>query len=296
MENIKSGINCVLIDGGRIRTGKDVVLKQKIPPGAYTLHYNPNSGEKWLQPLHFNSDAIIDLPSAEYSMVVNQIEKFLEEDTKKAFKDYGYLYKRSALLYGKPGTGKTTIVDRVAARVIEMGGVVFFNPHPQLLPMFFQDIEELQNDTMTMCIFEEIDELLMQYESQLLNILDGEIQKDNVIYLATTNNIDKIPDRIRRPGRFSTVVEVGLPNTEARFKYISTKIKNVDETNQLTDKTKGMTIDEIKEVVLATRCLGEDVDEICKRIRNNKERLSAIEIDEHKASQRGRSDESYFFG
>jgi SpoVK/Ycf46/Vps4 family AAA+-type ATPase len=241
----------------------------KLEAGVYSVRLNPGN-QVVFQLTETNSDKLIDLPNAEYSRVVSELELFLEPRTEELFKEYGYLYKRSSLLYGPPGTGKTCIVNRVAAKVVKDGGIVIFNPDPNTLLESFKVINSIEPDRLVMVIFEELDELLTEYESELLNLLDGEIQRRKVIYMATTNYIDRIPARIRRPGRFSSSVEVKFPDRETRRYYLGLKIKDQKKIEEILESTDNFSIDELKEVVLAHMCLLQPIEVITARIREAK--------------------------
>lgn len=167
-------------------------------------------------------------------------------------------------------TGKTCIVNRVATDVVKNGGIVIFNPNPGELKEAFNILDDLQPEVTTMVIFEELDKMLQRYEGELLNLLDGEVQKNNVVYLATTNFIDQIPARIRRPGRFSTSVEVDYPTHQARVIYLDTKLKNTEEANQWAELTEGFSVDELKELVLSVKCLGYSPEVVIPRIRSGR--------------------------
>lgn len=241
-----------------------------LPSGAYEPWINPENGNVEFHPINLTSDTIIDLPSKEYEYVVNQMKYFLKPETKELFQKEGFIYKRSVLLYGKPGTGKTVIVNRVAKEALAKGAVVLFNPDPGNLEEYFEVLNCTDPNQLTLVIFEELDSLVRTREEDLLSILDGEVQKNNVIYLATTNYIDSIPLRLQRPGRFSSIVEVDFPSAEARAVYL--KAKNVDSSkvNSWVDKTQGFSIDELKETVLAVKCLGETLDTVVSRIQDLK--------------------------
>ncbi len=231
-------------------TDREVSVESKVSPGVYKIQQNPTTGEIFLESIASNYDSLIDLPSKEYQKVVTQIDKFLTLEKKQLFNEYGFLYKRSFMLHGKPGTGKTCIVNRVSEKVIEKQGIVILNPNPVYLPMIFKQLQDIAPETLTMVIFEEFETLLQDYEQSLLNLLDGEIQKDNMIYVATTNFINKIPKRIVRPGRFPLVLEVGFPNEEAREVYLKAKKITGSELGSWVKKTSGLTIDEIKETIV----------------------------------------------
>ena len=244
----------------------------KLPPGAYKLDFNQQTGELYFKKFQVNYDALIDLPSPEYEEVMKEVNIFLNPDTRKSFQEYGYLYKRSFLLWGPPGTGKTCIVNRVGEKVQKADGIIIFNPHPKLLQMAFKVLDDVQPNITTMVIFEEFEQILNAFEEDMLSLLDGEIQKDNVMYLATTNHFDQIPARLKRPGRFATVLEVKYPNAEARSVYLHQKLKarDVEEIPNWVRETEGLSIDELKETVLSVKCLGKGLKEIVTRIKVTK--------------------------
>lgn len=244
-------------------------LTPLLPSGSYKMSID-QQGTVYMNSFNLVSDSIIDIPSPEFQLVTNEIKHFLTPETKFNFDSLGYLYKRSFLLHGKAGTGKTVIVNRVAQEVISSGGIVIFNPDPQLLAHALESVD-VDNDRLTMIIFEEFDELLDDYEDTLLSLLDGEIQKNNVVYCATTNNFNDIPKRLIRPGRFSTILKVAPPNEECRTHYLNSKLNNLEESKQLSSITKGFTVDELKELVLMTKCFNYSVDTALSRIKESRE-------------------------
>lgn len=250
-----------------------------LPPGAYNLAFDPNSGQLFFQLIKMNYDQLIDLPSPEYETVMKEVNTFLNADTKAKFDEYGFLYKRSFLLHGKHGTGKTCIVNRVGEKVIANGGIILFNPDVQLLKMAFKVLDDVQPGRTTMVIFEEFEQLLKHSEGELLSILDGEIQKDNIMYLATTNHFNMIPDRLRRPGRFATILEVQFPNLEARTVYLTQKLKSssAEEITEWAHITNGLSIDELKESVLSVKCLGNPLNTTVERLLSTKDMTGMAE-------------------
>ena len=254
-----------------------------LPPGAYTLSFVPQSDTIFFQKVKMSYDTLIDLPSPEYEHVMREVNVFLNADTRQKFRDYGFLYKRSFLLHGTHGTGKTCLVNRVGEKVIAGGGIIIFNPDVALLKKAFSILDDVQPNHTTMVIFEEFEELLAVDEGELLSLLDGEIQKDNVMYLATTNHFDQIPDRLKRPGRFATILEVKFPNLEARRVYLTKKLLADDQSEvenwaQLSD---GLSIDELKESVLSVKCLGNTLESTVERLLSTKkDSIAGISIKE----------------
>lgn len=254
-----------------------------LPSGTYRLGFNEMTGQVVFVKMTTNYDKLLNLPDAAYDRVIKEMEQFLLPETKSLFAQYDYIYKRNTLLYGPPGTGKTCIVNRVAEHVAKSDGIVLFNPHPKLLAMAFEFLDEIQPDTITMVIFEEMDELIDSMgEKDFLNMLDGETQKDNVIFVATTNYIEKINPRIYRPGRFASVIEVGFPSYEARRFYLQTKMptENPVVLTDWAEDTNGLSIDELKETVLAVKCLNQLLPEVVLKIKNLKAVISRMHDEE----------------
>ena len=200
---------------------------------------------------------------------------FLKPSTKEKYIKEGFIYKRSMLLHGKPGTGKTVIVNRVTRDALKNDAIVLFNPYPGHLAQFFKALENTAPDKLTLVIFEEFDDLATpdsRTEKDLLSILDGEVQKNNIIYMATTNYIERIPLRMQRPGRFSSIVEVGFPSAEARGVYLKTKNVPSELFSKWVETTEGFSIDELKETVLAVKCLDESLETVVSRLQDLKAR------------------------
>ena len=263
MTQIKKDFNGFSIDGSTYRPNIRYTGEQKevLPAGMYIPKFNRNTGDFWLEKMEVTSDNILDLPSPEYTRVTKEIQQFLRPETKAKFLEMGYMYKRSALLHGAPGGGKTVVANRVIRDVVQQGGVVLWGScELELIQHTFKILNNTQPDDMTMVVFEEFDSIVKSYESELLTLLDGQVQKNNVIYLATTNYLDKIPKRIYRPGRFSSVIEVKFPIPEARAAYFKHKLGEVKELATLVAKTDGLSIDELKEIVQSVYILGYNID------------------------------------
>jgi SpoVK/Ycf46/Vps4 family AAA+-type ATPase len=102
--------------------------------------------------------------------------------------------------------------------------------------------------------------------SKLLNILDGVKQIEGVVYIATTNYPEKLQDRItNRPSRFDRRYKVELPNAEIRRAYIHHKLNEEDlkgvDVDMWIEKTEGMPLSHLKEVVISTIVMGRTFEE-----------------------------------
>ena len=94
---------------------------------------------------------------------------------------------------------------------------------------------------------------------------------NNIFYVATTNYIEDIPQRIRnRPSRFAEVIEIGPPDKELRRAYLLAKIHEDDVVNidEWVEKTDGLTIDHLKNLIINVLVLGLPLDDAVEKLRN----------------------------
>ena len=243
-----------------------------VPPGVYELVQVGQERTLAFKSIKTNHDTLVNLPDAAFKKITDEIDLFLQDATKAKFNKHGLLYKRSSILHGIPGTGKTCIVNKVAADVMAKGGVVIFNPNLQLLKDAFQQLTAVQPDVQTLVILEEFDAYVHDEESRLLSLLDGEIQKDNVIFLATTNYFQEIPPRLLRPGRFSSIIEIGMPTAEARKIFLQAKSDLSElEIKKWVSMTEDFSVDELTECIRACVCLNYNIEETVERLKELKE-------------------------
>jgi len=233
-----------------------------------------------LMPARLLSDTIIALPDTENDSVVASIQAFWK--ARQRFKSKGQLYKRGILMEGPPGSGKTIAVLRIAKELISSGGLVMLWGGSGATGDSLKMLRELEPDRPVVVIIEDLDNVISKDKRGLLALLDGETQVDNVVYLATTNYIDKLPPEIaNRPSRFDEIVHIGFPSAAARKIYI----RSLLNPEELSDKglegwlaeSEGLGIAHLKELVVATYCLGRDPSEVIKRLRKMGEAANAGE-------------------
>lgn len=256
----------------------EMEVLSSLKPGVYKFNFQAQKGF-WFSAIKTNYDQIVHLPSVSYDQTIKDVSLWLSGEVEQKFKDWGFVYKRSILLEGPPGGGKSVTVNRVIEQVIESGGVVVFNPRPDMLEMMYKMLDDIQPNIKTLVVWEEFDGLVKNYEEILLNVLDGEIQKRNVLYLMTTNYVQNIPARILRPGRTSQIVHVDFPDKIARVAYLKAKNVPEDKVNVIADRTGGFSIDELKEVVLAHFCLDQSIERAVARIQQLKQNVSYAELE-----------------
>lgn len=247
----------------------------KIDSGVYEIRFATETGY-YLLKKELNLDELIDLPVPEGREVLNGVKTFWKRRDK--FVEYGYAYKRGILLYGVPGGGKTSIINLLCRELMEkMDGVIFtlgssneLGNYSTFMPEIYRIIER---DRPIITILEDIDGLCQdrETESKLLNVLDGIDQLENVVYIATTNYMDRLSQRItNRPNRFDRRIEVRFPNEECRRMYFEHKLKSADlaiiNIEEWVERTRGMTMAHLGEVIKSVIILGNDFEETIKTL------------------------------
>ncbi|MCK9566416.1 MAG: CDC48 family AAA ATPase, partial [Methanothrix sp.] len=145
---------------------------------------------------------------------------------------------KGILLYGPPGTGKTMLAKAVAtesqANFISIKG-------PEFLSKWVGESEKAVRETFrkarqaapSVIFLDEIDSIAParggstsdshvteRVISQILTELDGLESLNSVMVIAATNRPDIIDSALLRPGRFDRLIEIGLPDEQARMEIL----------------------------------------------------------------------------
>ena len=153
----------------------------------------------------------------ENEIIKNHLDKFAKNVD--FYKSKGITYKTGILLYGTPGTGKTSLARAIATMY-----------HRNICQINMATIESIDLSSLSVMIdqdkdkfivlFEDIDTLYLDRESnkadkdynaiinKLLQFLDSNTSPNDVIFIATTNHVDRLDEALLRPGRFDLKLEV----------------------------------------------------------------------------------------
>jgi ATP-dependent 26S proteasome regulatory subunit len=89
------------------------------------------------------------------------------------------------------------------------------------------------------------------------------------MYLCTTNYIDRLSDRILRPGRIDRKINVPHPPRAGRIAFLESKLgSEADEVNSLAEATRGLSFAHLRELLVGIYCLNQDPEKVLKRLHN----------------------------
>jgi SpoVK/Ycf46/Vps4 family AAA+-type ATPase len=256
-----------------------------LPPAIYTLTSDGNV-------IFFNktkvlTDNLIELDDSAALKVIQKelifarhnkliiagIEKFWE--SKDKFDNFGILFKRGILMWGPAGSGKTATVNMLMNDLVKRGGMVVIVQSPAVAIKGLHELRRIEPDRPIIIVLEDIEEIINNCgEHGLLGLLDGEHQVSNVVVLATTNYPEQLGERIiNRPSRFDEVILVDMPSARARYRYLKHILVDTvpeEELQQWVAATEKLSIAHLRELIVATQCLGRPYSEVVDRLKRMK--------------------------
>lgn len=244
----------------------EVTLVDSLGPCAYQVNLTM-TGPKF-ERIKPKTDELMVFENSSMDRVVKEIDKFW--DRKKHYQDLGLMHSRGILMYGPPGTGKSACLQQVVEMMIKRGDVVFFAKSSEAVVEGLKAFRQVEPERRVVICFEEADELAHYNERALLQLMDGDAKTDNVLFLATTNYIDRLPPRMLRPGRFDKKIFIAPPSYEARLKYLRHKLAKLTEDSKIVDlarKSDGFGFGHMRELIAGIFAMGEPMEEVLTRLR-----------------------------
>src|SRR5262249_38793187 len=235
-----------------------------------------------------------NIPTASFSDVggLREAKRELEAvclalSNPEAYQRWGARPPKGVLLYGPPGTGKTLLARCVAGqaqasffhiRAVDVSSMWYGQAERRLQDAF----DRARAETPSVAFLDEVDALTppreMAHEashrvvSTLLENLDGLRPLEGLVVLAATNTPDSVDPALLRPGRLDRLVEVPLPDAEARDQILRVHIIKAEHRagRQL------FALSDLKRIVRATDGMsGAELEETVRRALETRVRLHA---------------------
>lgn len=255
-----------------------------IGPGLYKCTQSDSAGHMLKKLIISTDDLIVFDDDAAVSKVLKEIELFWARA--QNYRNLKLLHKRGLLMTGDPGSGKTSCIQQLIQVMIKLGGIAVYADDPYLLTGSLQVLRQIEPERPVIVILEDFETLTenTKRENEWLSVLDGEAQINNVVFLATTNYVEKLDKRFTdRPSRFDTIMNVPMPSAKTRAVYLLSKIPFIDdvELDYIIQQTKGFSIAHLKELVVSVFCLNDgqnfeerkiNLDQVIFRLQKMRER------------------------
>lgn len=256
----------VSIEDGQYTTAHGVVAT--LPPGAYEIRIV--MGQAILARIDTNTETLTRFADQTYDGIMRDMERFWE--ARDRFAKHGIAYKRGILLHGPPGTGKSCIVRLIVEDVTARGGVAvkFGDVTSYITGMHM--LRKVAPKMPVVVVMEDVETLLRYDESTVLNVLDGMYGIDGVVYLATTNHVEQLQERIKnRPSRFDKRLFIDCPTPSVRREYIEridvTESLTGDDVTRWVDDSEGFSFAHIKELYVSTILFENAYDDVLGELR-----------------------------
>ena len=230
-----------------------------LPCGVYSHEYQSSAAPERLTPMEIRQDNYVDLLTT-LNNLDETIQQFIEN--KSMYEDSKSLYKLGILLFGPPGTGKTSYI-REFIRSKKDSIVIFLDGVPTR--KFLEKLEQSAKDKIKIFVFEEVVSMLEGSEDirSMLDFLDGARSLSNAIYFLSTNYPEEIPENVIRNGRIDVFVRVEFPDVVARNRLITLYLKREASDKEL-EISKDMPIVDIRELCFLHKKTGKSFEECAK--------------------------------
>jgi len=218
-----------------------------------------------------------DVDYADIGGLKEQIQELIESvelplTKPESFTRIGISPPKGVLLYGEPGTGKTLLAKAVAHRTdatfIRIVGSELVQKYIGDGSKLVRDLFEMARKKSPSIVFiDELDAIasrrlndangadreVQRTLMQLLAEMDGFESRGDICIVAATNRLDVLDPAILRPGRFDRIVNVPMPDEDARVNILKvhTRFMNLaddvdfDKLARMTDTTSGADLNAI---------------------------------------------------
>lgn len=181
----------------------------------HTSIYSHDSYGNWIKISQQRKRPInsVFMNKGEKQRLLDDVEEFMSAED--WYHSRGIPYKRSYLLHGPPGTGKSSIVKAIAGKynmniyiinaennkANEAAFVAILGSIPPGSIILFEDIDNMYHGR------ESVGNTCLSFKA-FINGIDGVGSPEGILLFMTTNHIDKLDPALLRPGRCDLKMEI----------------------------------------------------------------------------------------
>lgn len=258
----------------------DESIQKKFYQGKLQDMGNNNSGS--IRKLKGRTFDDVFITKEHKDLILESIDKFVQ--SRAWYEKHNIPYHFGLLLYGMPGSGKSSLAQAIAHY---LNGLLVVIPGDRIfeVPGFFLDGTIATNPLFTnIILIEDVDcgftrgDYNKQWNfrsekedterktgmASLLNALDGISAPTNTIYIFTTNHIEKLDSALIRPGRIDLKIDLGGVCKETFDQFCMKHYgRTIEEDIEIPE---GLSFAELQPMIMK----GMTLEELAETIRRNK--------------------------
>jgi transitional endoplasmic reticulum ATPase len=188
----------------------------------------------------------------------------------KIYETNGISKPTGVLLHGPPGTGKTYLA-RATANETDVnfeyisGPEIISKYRGETSEQLGEVFDEAAENSPSIIFIDEIDSIATDRGdmdssgqtntvAQLLSLMDGLDEKQDVIVIGATNRVNALDDAIRRSGRFDREIRIGVPDEHEREEMLEVQARGMSmsddiDIGNLASKTHGYVASDLDNLV-----------------------------------------------
>ena len=266
---------------------QDVVRCHVKRQGVQSYLYIYDDGWDYVEGYSPRSLSSVVLQPGEKEHLVEDVAQFRR--SKQRYEKLGVPYHRGYLFYGPPGTGKTSLVSALASHFglsIYVANLAEFNDRslmsavnhvPAGSVLLFEDIdcmrgsqarEEMNLAKSGTAATKENPAINVVTLSGLLNVLDGFHAPCGVLFVMTTNHVEKLDQALLRPGRIDYKLYLGKASDQQKVELYRRFFPRASEREArefVEASGPAQTMAEFQGLLLALEQKEDHLDEVAAR-------------------------------
>lgn len=255
---------------------QDFIEIKKPVAGIYNIVIIASMFSETLSLVPFTfKEKLIEPASNDYREIYNAILEIFDDKNIEVYKDLEILNKIGIMLYGIPGTGKTSMALYIADRICKETNAICLIGKDHNFDQIIDSIRETDLDRKIILFVDEFDKVVTRsYKEKnlFLDFLDGTRTRNNVATIVCLNKYNDIPYEFKnRPSRFKIEKNITYCDSKLIELFIKNKIPDkyqkqfdVAEVSYKLSESQ-YTIDQIKAIIIDLVVSKLDIDVLIEK-------------------------------